>query len=59
MEVGVVCTGGLMLDGWEEISIVGCEDMRVAENLVLLYTELGVLGGLSELIFLLERSEAL
>ena len=33
--------------------------MRVAENLVLLYTELGVLGGLSELVFLLERSEAL
>ena len=37
---------------------MGCEDMRVAENLVLLYTEL-VLGGLSELIFLLEHSEAL
>ena len=38
---------------------MGCGDMRVAENLVLLYTKLGVLGGLSELIFLLEHSEAL
>ena len=38
---------------------MGCEDMRVAKSLVLLYTELGVLGGLSELSFLLERCEAL
>ena len=38
---------------------MGYEDMRVAKSLVLLYTELGVLGGLSELSFLLERSEAL
>ena len=28
---------------------MGCGDMRVAENLVLLYTELGVLGGLRAL----------
>ena len=38
---------------------MGCEGMKVAESLVLLYIELGVLGGLSELSFLLERSEAL
>ena len=36
-----------------------CEGMRVAESLVFLYTELGVLGGLNELSFLLELSEAL
>ena len=38
---------------------MGYEDMRVAKSLVLLYTELGVLGGLSELSFLLEHSKAL
>ena len=38
---------------------MGCEGMKVAESLVLLYTELGVLGGLSELSFLLEHSKAL
>ena len=54
----MVCTGGFMQDGGE-INVVVFEGMRVAESLVFLYTELGVLGGLNELSFLLELSEAL
>ena len=36
-----------------------CVGMRVIESLVFLYTELRELGGLNELSFLLEHSEAL
>ena len=36
-----------------------CVGMRVIESLAFLYTELGELGGLDELSFLLELFEAL